>query len=153
MEQYLGDGKSQPGGASATTPSPFDVLHIDLNGYIHVAMRSPDDSAKASQGPPEQLSETEIFSRVVDAIERAFTAAGLIVTRNTPFAGAYITQTYGRPSNRIHAVQVEIDRALYMNERTVMPNGRFKPFKDLLEGVIAEIAAIGRPMEQPLAAE
>ena len=70
MEQYLGDGKSQPGGASATTPGPFDVLHIDLNGYIHVAMRSPDDSAKASQGPPEQLSETEIFSRVVDAIER-----------------------------------------------------------------------------------
>ena len=127
---------------------------VDCHSMPHEAM---DSVARSGIRRPDVVlgdrfgasaSET-----IVDAIEQAFTAAGLVVTRNTPFAGAYITQAYGRPSNRCHAVQVEIDRALYMNERTVMPNGRFKPFKVLLEGVIAEIAAIGRPVEQPLAAE
>lgn len=89
---------------------------------------------------------------VVDRIEAAFAAAGLRVARNAPFAGAYITQTYGRPSRRQHAVQIEIDRALYMDEVNIRPNGNFEPLKQLLRGVIAEIAAIGYE-EMPLAAE
>jgi len=90
---------------------------------------------------------------VVSRIEAAFQAAGLVVVRNTPFAGAYITQQYGRPSRNRHAVQVEIDRALYMNEQLIRPNGNFETFKRLIEGVIAEVAAIGRPKAAPLAAE
>ena len=44
---------------------------------------------------------------------------GYRVARNAPFAGGHTTQTYGRPSNRIHALQVEINRALYVDERTL----------------------------------
>jgi len=73
--------------------------------------------------------------------------------RNMPFAGAYITQHYGRPSRRQHAVQIEIDRALYMNERTVEPTANFDTFRRLLAGVIAELAEIGRPGEVRVAAE
>jgi N-formylglutamate deformylase len=90
---------------------------------------------------------------IVDRIEAAFTGAGLVVTRNTPFAGAYITQHYGKPARGFHAVQIEIDRALYMNERLIRPDGNFAAFKRLLEGVIAEISAIGRRDDLPLAAE
>ncbi|WP_306151741.1 N-formylglutamate amidohydrolase [Roseovarius sp. MMSF_3281] len=90
---------------------------------------------------------------VVSRIEAAFQAAGLIVVRNTPFAGAYITQRYGRPSRGRHAVQIEIDRALYMNEQLIRPNGNFEGFKRLLEGVIAELVQIGSPKSTPLAAE
>ncbi|MFW8635982.1 N-formylglutamate amidohydrolase [Cribrihabitans pelagius] len=89
---------------------------------------------------------------IVDRIEAAFTAAGLEVARNAPFAGAYITQTYGRPSQRQHAVQIEIDRALYMDETELRPNANFGVLRDLLRGVIAEIAVIGQE-EMPLAAE
>lgn len=81
---------------------------------------------------------------VVDHIEAAFAAAGLTVTRNAPFAGAYVTQAYGRPSRQQHAVQVEIDRALYMDEKRICPNEGFEPFKALLEKVIAEISVIGQ---------
>jgi N-formylglutamate deformylase len=90
---------------------------------------------------------------ITDHIEAAFTRAGLTVARNTPFAGAYITQTYGRPPRGRHAVQVEIDRALYMNERTVSPNADFETFRSLMAGVITELADIGRPVRMPLAAE
>ncbi len=90
---------------------------------------------------------------VVEQIEAAFVTAGLRVARNIPFAGAYITQQYGRPSRRQHAVQVEIDRALYMNERTITPSANFAAFQRLLETVIAQLAAIGRPVETRVAAE
>ena len=90
---------------------------------------------------------------IVDRIEAAFTSAGLAVTRNTPFAGAYSTQHYGRPSRNRHAVQIEIDRALYMNEQLIRPNGNFQGFKRLLDGVIADLVEIGRPKAAPLAAE
>ena len=73
--------------------------------------------------------------------------------RNMPFAGAYITQHYGRPSRNQHAVQVEVDRALYMNERTLEPNGNFRAFRTLLGEVIAEIAEMGRATAQRVAAE
>ena len=89
---------------------------------------------------------------VVDRIEAAFASAGLVVTRNAPFAGAYVTQAYGRPSRRQHAVQIEIDRSVYMDEKRVRPNANFEPFRDLLRQVIGEIVATGYD-RMPLAAE
>ena len=83
-------------------------------------------------------------SEVVDRIEAAFEGAGLRVLRNAPFAGAYIAQTYGRPARGQHAVQIEVDRALYMNESEIRPNGNFLGFRRLLDGVLAEIAETGR---------
>ncbi|WP_432255052.1 N-formylglutamate amidohydrolase [Limimaricola sp. AA108-03] len=91
--------------------------------------------------------------RVMARIEAAFTAAGLRVARNTPFAGAYVTQTYGRPSRRQHAVQIEIDRSLYMDEARIEPHSGFEAFRARLSGVIAEIAAIGATDSGQLAAE
>ena len=88
----------------------------------------------------------------MDCIEGAFRSAGLRVVRNAPFAGAYITQQYGRPSSQQHTVQVEIDRSLYMDEPTVAPNANFAAFRRLITGVIEEIAAVGAPGVQ-LAAE
>ena len=54
--------------------------------------------------------------------------------------------------NGVVARQVEIDRALYMNEREIRPNGNFMSFRHQLHSVLAEIARIGR-REMPLAAE
>lgn len=92
-------------------------------------------------------------SDLVDRVEAAFASAGLTVARNTPFAGAYITQQYGRPSRNQHAIQVEIDRAIYMDEKNIRPNQNFRSFRKLLRGVIAEIAAFQPGSTQRLAAE
>lgn len=95
---------------------------------------------------------------VVDRVEAAFTAAGLCVVRNAPFAGAFITQHYGRPNRGQHAIQIEIDRAIYLDEKAIRPNSDFREFRKLLRGVIADIALIGQPAielptDRPLAAE
>lgn len=90
---------------------------------------------------------------IMAEIEAAFTAAGLRVARNTPFAGAFVAQSYGRPSAGRHVVQVEIDRAIYMDEARIEPLPRFDAFRHLMAGVIARIAAIARPDERALAAE
>lgn len=81
---------------------------------------------------------------IVERIEAAFAAEGLRVVRNAPFAGAYVTQAYGRPSQHRHAVQIEIDRALYMDEALVRPSAEFATFRRLMGRVLGEIAAIGR---------
>ncbi|MBS0125161.1 N-formylglutamate amidohydrolase [Thetidibacter halocola] len=91
-------------------------------------------------------------AEIVDRVEAAFAAHGFRVARNAPFAGAFSTQHYGRPSRQQHAVQVEIDRALYMDEATITPNARFDEIRRILRGVVAEIAIIGA-RDQALAAE
>lgn len=89
---------------------------------------------------------------VVDQIEAAFVSAGLKVARNAPFAGAYVAQSYGRPARHQHAIQIEIDRALYMDEERIEPNANFVEFRALMRRVISEIASIGKE-QLPLAAE
>ncbi|MGE0662486.1 MAG: N-formylglutamate amidohydrolase [Hyphomonadaceae bacterium] len=44
---------------------------------------------------------------------------GYRVARNTPFAGGHTTQSYGRPAHGVHALQIEINRGLYVDERTL----------------------------------
>lgn len=91
---------------------------------------------------------------IVERIEAAFRSAGFKVGRNTPFAGAYTAQAYGRPSGGSHVVQIEIDRSLYMDEDRIEPRADFAEMCDLIGGIVAEIAEIGRDGEElPLAAE
>ncbi|MFN3614582.1 MAG: N-formylglutamate amidohydrolase, partial [Rubrimonas sp.] len=66
-------------------------------------------------------------------------AEGFAVARNTPFAGGYITQRYGRPSLAVHAIQIEIDRGLYLDERTVEPGEGFESLMDSLSRVVARL--------------
>lgn len=89
---------------------------------------------------------------VIDAAAQLFAAEGFVVARNAPFAGGYITQHYGRPSRSIHALQIEIDRALYMDERRLHPHDGFAEIEARLSRVTAGLARIG-DAAMPLAAE
>lgn len=119
--------------------------HEALDGIARNGMTRPDvvlgDRFGAAAG-----------GEVVDRIESAFASAGFTVTRNAPFAGAYVAQAYGRPQRGQHAVQIEIDRALYMDEAKIAPHSGFEEVRSRLQTVIAEIAQIGRE-RLPLAAE
>lgn len=53
---------------------------------------------------------------VMRRLEALLRGQGFSVRRNEPYAGGYITRTYGRPRERVHAVQIEVLRALYMDE-------------------------------------
>lgn len=81
---------------------------------------------------------------VIDAVEGAFAAAGFVVARNTPFAGGYITQRHGRPNQGVHAVQIEVDRSLYLDEARIEPGAGFAETRARLSEVVAALARIGR---------
>jgi N-formylglutamate deformylase len=145
-----------------TLQTLMDEAHAEFGESILIDCHSMPHEALEHVGPPGAMRPDVVLgdrfgaaaaSSVVEQVEAAFAAAGFKVARNMPFAGAYICQHYGRPSRRHHAVQVEIDRALYMDEKTIKPNSNFKAFKTALDAVIAEIADIGRPVEARLAAE
>ena len=74
--------------------------------------------------------------------EQCFRDLGYIVARNAPYAGGYTTEHYGRPLRKVHALQVEINRALYMDERTLAPTTGFGSLKADLESVFATLAAV-----------
>ena len=126
---------------------------IDCHSMPHEAM---DGVARSGMKRPDVVLGDRFGAAasgdVVDRIEAAFASAGFIVTRNAPFAGAYITQAYGKPAKGQHAVQVEIDRSLYMNEKLIRPNGDFDAVRTALRRVIEEVAQIGQG-RIPLAAE
>ncbi|WP_109464917.1 N-formylglutamate amidohydrolase [Albibacillus kandeliae] len=130
-----------------------EAILIDCHSMPHEAM---DGVSRGLRKAPEIVLGDRFGAAagaaVVDRIEAAFAAADLTVTRNAPFAGAYVTQAYGRPSRNQHAIQIEIDRSLYLDEKKVEPNARFDEFCQQMRQVIAEIVAIGQ-IEQPLAAE
>jgi N-formylglutamate amidohydrolase len=60
---------------------------------------------------------------VTETAEQWLTGRGYAVTRNTPYAGGFTTRHYGRPRAGIHALQIELNRALYMEEATLSPTG------------------------------
>jgi N-formylglutamate amidohydrolase len=61
----------------------------------------------------------------VAAVEGELRRCGYSVQRNRPYAGGFITEHYGNPAEGYHAMQVEVSRALYMDERAVRKNERF----------------------------
>ncbi|MEO1918332.1 MAG: N-formylglutamate amidohydrolase [Paracoccaceae bacterium] len=80
---------------------------------------------------------------IVDAIAGIFASSGLVVARNAPFSGGYITRHYGRPSKGVHAVQIEINRALYMNEARIERGDNFGEFQKTLSKITRLLARIG----------
>ncbi|MFC3694581.1 N-formylglutamate amidohydrolase [Chenggangzhangella methanolivorans] len=77
---------------------------------------------------------------IVDFVEHELRALGLQVTRNRPYAGGYITEHYGAPATDVHALQIEINRALYMNEQTHEKHRGFEELSAKLARLVEAIA-------------
>jgi N-formylglutamate amidohydrolase len=60
---------------------------------------------------------------------------GYSVVRNKPYAGGFITEHYGEPALGRHALQIEINRAIYMDERSLAKKPRFTTLQRDLEEV------------------
>ena len=55
--------------------------------------------------------------RFIDATEACAVDHGWSVRHDDPYAGGFTTQHYGRPADRVHVLQVELARRLYLNEK------------------------------------
>lgn len=129
------------------------AILVDVHSMPHEAMEAV--AARAGHQPEIVIGDrygAAASADIVDRIEDAFRTRGFRVARNAPFAGAYIAQAYGRPAIGQHAIQIEMDRALYMDEREIRQGEGFDAFKQILGGILSDIADIGR-VARSLAAE
>ncbi len=79
---------------------------------------------------------------LVAAAESYLRKAGYRTARNQPYAGGFITRHYGRPGDGVHALQIEINRALYMNEESLEPIEGFKALQADLKGLSQHLAGV-----------
>jgi N-formylglutamate deformylase len=95
--------------------------------------------------------------RLMEIVESHFSATGWRVARNSPYAGGHITERHGQPAQGVHAVQIEIDRALYLDAGRLQPGPGFarmaRQFQALVRLVLAAAPGLGLAPEQRLAAE
>jgi N-formylglutamate amidohydrolase len=92
--------------------------------------------------------------RVVEILEASLRPAGYRVRRNKPFAGGFITEHYGAPGEGAHAVQVEIARALYLDERRIVRTEKWTALRnDLFSAAKALAQEFGGLGPDRLAAE
>jgi N-formylglutamate amidohydrolase len=78
---------------------------------------SRDDGAKADIVLGDRYG-TSCATALTDCVELALRERGYAVVRNKPYAGGFITEHYGEPALGRHALQIEVNRALYMDERS-----------------------------------
>ncbi|MDB5720222.1 MAG: N-formylglutamate amidohydrolase [Alphaproteobacteria bacterium] len=94
-----------------------------------------------------------IAAEYVEAAEHAVWRAGYSVARNAPYAGGHLTARNGRPRSGIHALQLEIDRSLYLAEDLRHPGPDFDRIATMIGEVVEAIAARALEPPQAVAAE
>jgi len=124
------------------------------------SMPSTPDATQKERGlrPDIVLGDrfgTTCDERITGFFESRLTRIGYAVVRNKPYSGGFITQTYGVNGGASHALQIEINRDLYMDEETLEKNDGFDRLARDLLSTIADLARIfpGSRSDRPLAAE
>ena len=79
-----------------------------------------------------------------DRVEETMAGLGYSVGRNKPYAGGFITEHYGNPASGLHAVQLELNRAIYMDERRRERGPRFAQVSSDF-GILADVLATTIP--------
>ena len=118
-------------GASRACTSPitarlrrlFTRVHRDFGAAVLIDCHSMPSTAGAKDERPRAdvvLGDrygTSCVAVVAETIEATLRGLGYSVSRNKPYAGGFITEHYGNPAAGLHAIQLELNRALYMDER------------------------------------
>src|SRR6202040_835006 len=133
----------------------FTRLHREFGAAVLIDCHSMPSSAGSKDERPR--SDVVIGDRygtssaapVVECAEETLRALGYSVSRNKPYAGGFITEHYGNPAAGLHAVQLELNRAIYMDERRFERSASFGRLAADLETLAERIAAIPLQELQP----
>ena len=115
------------------------ALLVDVHSMPHEAvayLSKPHAGAQIVLGDRFGASAD---AEISDVFEFALRQEEFIVNRNTPFAGAFIAQEYGQPILGYHALQLEIDRSLYLKANGIVLRDDVEAFKQRLRSVFAEV--------------
>jgi len=129
-------------------------------GWWHLNLHSMPSNAYARLGLPEKpladivlgnLHGASCDAAFVDVVGEAFRRHGYTVALNDPYAGQDLVRSLGRPALGQHSLQVEINRGLYLNEKTREPKRQFPELRKRIHLVLQDIASYIR--EETIQAE
>ncbi len=130
----------------------FTKLHRTFGAAVLVDCHSmPSTAGHRDERPrPEFVLGdrygTSCVGVIAECVEQTLRGLGYTVSRNKPYAGGFITEHYGNPAAGLHAIQLEINRALYMDERRYDRGPGFPALAADLETLAKRLAEI--PLEE-----
>jgi len=102
-----------------------------------------DPGARRADVVPGTRGRSTCDPRVIDVVDSHFREAGLSVRHDDPYRGGWTTGHYGRPIDGWHAIQIELNRALYANEETGEPRHKdFERLQALLADLVTKLGAL-----------
>lgn len=105
-----------------------------------------DPAVRRADVVPGTRGRTTAHAAVIDAVDTHFRAAGLSVRHDDPYRGGATTARWGQPHEGIHAIQVELNRALYMDEAALARRGdAFRWLASLCDALVARLADLTVP--------
>ena len=105
----------------------------------------PAHPAQTANPPDFVLGDahgTTCAQRITRTAEEVLQGMGYRVRRNDPYAGGYVTRHYGRPRENIHALQIEVARGLYMDEKLIERRPGMAALTRDLSRLVARLAAL-----------
>jgi N-formylglutamate deformylase len=136
----------------ATLQTVTDRLHRKFGGVWLVNCHSmPARGSKMSSDGPNAVRAdfvlgdrdgTTCAPEMTDFVARLLQGRGYSVKINDPYKGVEIVRRHGRPAEQRHALQIEVNRALYMNEKTLAKNEHYASLKADLTRLIEGLAGL-----------
>ena len=102
-------------------------------------------SERATRRPdvvPGSRGRTSADPRLIELIGEHFREHGLTVRHDDPYRGGYTTAHYGKPSEGMHVVQIEINRALYVHESTCEPKPELEHLRGILDALVRRVSTL-----------
>ena len=130
----------------------FTRIHRDFGTAVLIDCHSMPSTAGSKDERPRAdvvLGDrygTSCVPAIAETIESTLREQGYSISRNKPYAGGFITEHYGNPTAGLHAIQLELNRALYMDERRHERIPSFGRLAADLEALADRLAAI--PIEE-----
>ncbi len=119
----------------------FAIL-LAAHSMPSVSRGAPMQAARADVVPGTR-GRTTADARLIDLVDRHFREAGLTVRHDDPYRGGWSTAHYGRPEEGRHAIQIELNRALYVDESTGRPkDGEFEAVEALVRALVRKVGAL-----------
>jgi N-formylglutamate deformylase len=125
------------------------VLHINLHSMPNIGIDGsplPDIVI----GDHDGHSSARLYR---DRVKKYFESCGLKVVVNNPYKGAELTRRFAKPRQGIHCLQIEINKALYMDEATFALHDGMSELVDIFNGLWEDLAGVLQTTAIPKAAE
>ena len=92
---------------------------------------------------PGSRGQTSAARAVIDCVDRAARESGFSVAHDDPYRGGFSTGNYGKPTEALHAIQIEIARSRYMDETALTKKPKeFQKMREFARSVTARLAEL-----------